>query len=132
MAQNQNEFGQNEAVSLLGLNKYNTDAQSESSRYASSVGAQANNLRGEQQAFNQQLSQGNFANQMRKDQIAEQLMMRGNNLNEMNALISGQQVSSPQFANMAQGGAPQAAPLYQAGVDQGTLIKVTISLCGAD
>jgi hypothetical protein len=71
------------------------------------------------QNYAQDMAGSNYSNQLRKDQNTEIQQRRGANLNELNAIISGTQVSSPQFANMAQGGAPTAAPIYQAGVDQG-------------
>jgi hypothetical protein len=67
--------------------------------------------------FGRDMATSQYSNQLRKDQGTELQQRRGSNLNELNAIISGQQVSSPQFANMAQGGGPAAAPLYQASID---------------
>ncbi|RLA03602.1 MAG: hypothetical protein DRQ47_04875, partial [Gammaproteobacteria bacterium] len=49
------------------------------------------------QRFQQQLQQANYQNEIRMAQIAEEAQRRGYSLNEINALISGQQVSTPQF-----------------------------------
>lgn len=57
---------------------------------------------GQQQAsnqanFSQDLQGAQFQNQMRQNQIAEAMQQRGFSLNEINALISGQQVGMPTF-----------------------------------
>jgi hypothetical protein len=49
----------------------------------------------QQQALNQQFAA--FQNQSRQQAIAEQMQRRGMSLNEMNALLSGQQVNMPQM-----------------------------------
>lgn len=51
----------------------------------------------QQQAFNQNIQSGQYQNQMRQQQLAEMLQQRGLSLNEINALMSGQQVQNPQF-----------------------------------
>ena len=72
-----------------------------------------------QQNFNQAMQGSQYANQIRQQQIAEQLTKRGASLNEINALMSGQQVNMPNMPGFSQAQAAQAAPVYQAGVDQG-------------
>jgi hypothetical protein len=52
-------------------------------------------MQGGQQDFSQQMQASQYQNQLRQQQIAEQLQQRGWSLNEINALISGQQVSMP-------------------------------------
>lgn len=54
-----------------------------------------NSALAQQQALNQQYAA--FQNQLRQQAIAEQMQRRGMSLNEMNALLSGQQVSMPQM-----------------------------------
>lgn len=54
-----------------------------------------NNAMSQQFNMNQQSAQ--LQNQLRQQAIAEQAQRRGMSLNEMNALLSGQQVSMPQF-----------------------------------
>ena len=56
----------------------------------------------QQFGMNQQLA--NQQNQLRQQAIAEQMQRRGMSLNEMNALLSGQQVSMPQMPNFVQAG----------------------------
>lgn len=52
-----------------------------------------NQAMGQQYGLNQQAAQ--FQNQLRQQALAEQAQRRGMSLNEMNALLSGQQVSMP-------------------------------------
>ena len=54
-----------------------------------------NSALAQQQALNQQYAA--FQNQLRQQAIAEQMQRRGMSLNEMNALLSGQQVNMPQM-----------------------------------
>ena len=75
-------------------------------------------LQANQQNFGQAMSGSNYANQIRQQQITEQMQKRGSSLNEINALLSGQQVQNPQMPNFNTASAAQAAPIYQAGVDQ--------------
>jgi hypothetical protein len=75
-------------------------------------------------AFNAQLQGANFANQNRQQAIAEDMGRRGQSLNELNALLTGQQVATPQmpsFNTAGRGETPQllnAANMgYQAQLD---------------
>lgn len=54
-----------------------------------------NSAMGQQYGLNQQYA--NQQNQLRQQAIAEQMQRRGMSLNEMNALLSGQQVTMPQM-----------------------------------
>jgi hypothetical protein len=54
-----------------------------------------NNAVGQQQSLNQQFA--DQQNRLRQQAIAEQMQRRGMSLNEMNALLSGQQVGMPQM-----------------------------------
>ncbi len=82
-----------------------------------------NNQVGQNQ-FAQQMQQSQYQNQLRQAAIAEEMQRRGMSLNEMNALLTGQQVgmtAMPQF-NAAASSQPvqynQAAQnQYQAGLD---------------
>lgn len=76
-------------------------------------------LSANQQNYGQALSNSQFANQIRQQQLTEAMQRRGFSLNEINALLSGQQVNAPQMPNFAQGGLANSAPIYQAAVDQG-------------
>jgi hypothetical protein len=76
------------------------------------------------QNFNQQLQAAQFQNQTRQNQLSELMQQRGFSLNEINALISGQQVSAPQFQGYNPAGVAQAPDLlgaanlqYQGGID---------------
>jgi len=60
-----------------------------------------------------------YANQIRQQQIAEQLQQRGTNLNELNAIMSGQQVGIPSMPSFSDASRAEAAPIYQGTVDQG-------------
>lgn len=48
-----------------------------------------------QQQYNQQMGNANYQNQLRQQQISEQMQQRGFSLNEINAILSGQQVGMP-------------------------------------
>jgi len=75
-------------------------------------------------AYNAQLSGANYQNQLRQQQISEDLQKRGFTLNEINGLLNGQQVSTgpqPNFnaAGVSQGAnyANAAAQAYGAATD---------------
>ena len=56
----------------------------------------------QQQGMNQNYA--NYQNQLRQQAIAEQMQRRGMSLNEMNALLSGQQVNLPQMPSFVSSG----------------------------
>ena len=71
---------------------------------------------GQQQAagaqnFQQQLAQSQYANQLRQQQLQEQMGLRNQGLNEYSALLSGSQVGMPQFGNYTQAGQGMGADL---------------------
>lgn len=74
-----------------------------------------------QQNFGQAMNSSAYANQIRQQQLTEQMQQRGFSLNEINALLSGQQVGTPQMPNFSQASAAQAAPIYQGAVDQASI-----------
>jgi hypothetical protein len=76
------------------------------------------NLAANNQNFQQQMQQSSYQNQLRQQQIAEAMQQRGMGLNEMNALLSGQQVGGPQFGNFNQAGQAQGADLMGAAQSQ--------------
>ena len=49
------------------------------------------------QLFQRQMEQSQYQNQLRQAQLAEEMQKRGFTLNEINALLHGQQVATPQF-----------------------------------
>ena len=60
----------------------------------------------------------NYQNQLRQAQMAEQMMMRNQPLNEINALIHGQQVQSPQFSGFSNSGLAETPNLLGAAQSQ--------------
>lgn len=72
----------------------------------------------QQNQFQRGLASGQFQNQAREQAIQEQTFLRSEPLNMLNALRSGNQVSLPQFGNVAGGAQIAAAPIYQASADQ--------------
>lgn len=77
------------------------------------------NLQANQSNFGQATQNANYSNAIRQQQLTEMLQQRGASLNEINALLSGQQVNTPQMPNFATASSAAPAPIYQAGVDQG-------------
>ena len=59
------------------------------------------------QQFNMNQSYANAQNQLRQQAIAEEMQRRGMSLNEMNALLSGQQVQMPNMPSFSQSGQAQ-------------------------
>jgi hypothetical protein len=74
------------------------------------------------QAYNQAAQQQNqmnlgtaaFQNTLRQQAIAEEMQRRGMSLNELNALLSGQQVALPQMPSFVQSGRAQTPNLLDA------------------
>lgn len=75
-------------------------------------------MNAQNQAMSQQYGlnaqQAAAQNALRQQAIAEQLQRRGTSLNEMNALLSGQQVSMPNFPGFANAGTAQTPNLLGA------------------
>ena len=77
-----------------------------------------------QQEFSQGMQQSQYQNQLRNQAIAEELQRRNMGLNEMNSLLTGQQVQMPQMPNFNAAGAaqpvqylPAAGMQYQSALD---------------
>lgn len=70
------------------------------------------------QNFNQQLQANQYQNQMRQQQLTESMQQRGFSLNEINALLSGQQVQAPSFQGYNQAAASQGVDYSGAAKDQ--------------
>jgi len=87
-------------------------------------------LSSNQQNYGMNQDAANYANQIRQQQLAETQGMRNQSLNEINALMSGQQVGSPAMPNFSQATAAQPAPIYQAGVDQGNFDQASSPWAG--
>ena len=78
----------------------------------------------QQAGFGNQMQASNYQSQLRQQQIAEEMQRRGFSLNEVNALLTGQQVgmpTMPSFNTANRGETPQlnqaAQNTYQAGLD---------------
>lgn len=67
----------------------------------------------------QEIERGNFQNQVRQQQIAEEMQRRGYSLNELNALLNGQQVQGPQFPGFNSSGRGSEANFLGAAQAQG-------------
>jgi hypothetical protein len=77
------------------------------------------NMSANNQNYQQALQGSQYATAIRQQQMAEQMQQRGFSLNEINALLSGQQVQAPQMPSFTGAQAAQPAPIYQGAVDQG-------------
>lgn len=71
------------------------------------------------QGFSQQMQSANFQNMLRQQGISEEQIRRGMSLNEMNALLSGQQVNMPQMPQFQGAGAADATNYLGASQLQG-------------
>lgn len=69
-----------------------------------------------QQNYGQAMQGSQYANQIRQQQMAEMMQQRGFGLNEINALMSGQQVGMPSMPNFSQSGVNSPQSQTQAGV----------------
>lgn len=72
-----------------------------------------------QRQFNMGLGGANYGNQVRQSQIAEEMQKRGWSLNEVNAILNGQQVGMPSMPGFNTAGAAQATQYSQAAGQQG-------------
>lgn len=80
--------------------------------YGQEIGANAQN-------FGQMTQMADYQNKIRQQAIAEQAMQRGMSLNEMNALLTGQQVSTPQMPSFQNAQAAQPLQALAAAQAQG-------------
>lgn len=71
------------------------------------------------QSFNQQTQQSQAQTQQRQQQIAEEMQKRGFSLNEINAIISGQQIGMPNMPSFTNANASQAAQYNSAAQNEG-------------
>jgi hypothetical protein len=112
-AEAQQQFG-NEAYirNLLGQDMQQQFANTGTARelYAREMGQgiQADRAAGQQQ-FDQSVQAANYQNQLRQQAMAEEAQRRGISINEMNALLTGQQVATPQMPNFQTAQASEAA-----------------------
>lgn len=104
---NQQGFNQN-----LQSAQFNNSALGQASSLDIARQQAQNQALAQQYALNQQYAQQ--VNQARQQAIAEQMQQRGMSLNEMNALLSGQQVAMPNMPSFAASGQAQTPDLMGA------------------
>jgi hypothetical protein len=75
--------------------------------YQERMGMGGYNRQGQNQQFNQGMQGANYQNQLRNQQINEEKSRRSQYLNELNSLLTGQQVNSPTFDGFNQAGRSQ-------------------------
>ena len=130
-----NQAGRDESGQMfgqqMGLRNMATGEQDRMGQFYNQAAGQAfgQASSANQQNFGQAMQGSAYANQIRQQQMTEAMQQRGFSLNEINALLSGQQVNAPQMPNFSQASAAQPAPIYQAGVDQGNFDQAS-SLTG--
>jgi hypothetical protein len=88
-------------------NQANYYNQASQQAYGQALGANNQN-------WNQSMQGSQYANQIRQQQITEAMTKRGFSLNEINALLSGQQVGMPGMPNFQQAGQAAPAPYMDA------------------
>lgn len=71
------------------------------------------------QSFNQNMASSGYQNQLRQQQIAEQMQKRGFSLNEINAILTGQQVGMPGMPNFNSASKSESAQYNNAAQAQG-------------
>lgn len=89
----------------LGAAQFQNQAVGQASALDQSRMQAQNQALGQQFGLNQQYA--NAQNQLRQQAIAEEMQRRGMSLNEMNALLSGQQVQMPNMPSFSQSGQAQ-------------------------
>jgi hypothetical protein len=72
-----------------------------------------------QQALNQQLQTSNYQNTLRQQQISEEMQRRGFSLNEINAILNGQQVGMPSMPGFNSAQRSEPVQYNQAAQSQG-------------
>lgn len=97
----------------IDKNRNSLQAQAQANQFALGMGGlnlqQAGmdrdyDLRSQQQGYQQQMGSANYQNQLRQQQIQEEMLRRNQSLNELNALLTGSQVSQPNFQGYNQAG----------------------------
>lgn len=97
-AQYQATIGSGQEASRMQGMDLGTRQQQASER----LGANQQQIGANAQNYGQNLSQSNYQTQARQQQIAEAMQKRGFSLNEINAIISGQQVGMPSMPGFNQ------------------------------
>jgi hypothetical protein len=113
-----NQAGQQQFAQNLAAAQFGNQALGQASALDLQRMQAQNQAAAQQFGLNQQYA--NQMNQLRQQAIAEQMQRRGMSLNEMNALLSGQQVGMPQMPSFVQSGraeTPQILNATQMGYD---------------
>jgi len=112
--------GQSESNQMFNqaLQANNQGLQANNQAFGQGLAGAGFGLQQQNQAFGQNLSAQGFNQSLRQQQIAEMLQARSQPLNEMNALLSGQQIGMPQMPGASQVGRAQGVDY--SGALQGT------------
>lgn len=110
---------------MNNLSQQQQDARLQA-QYQATIGAgqeasrmQGMDINAGQATYGQQMTSANYQNQLRQQQIAEDMQRRGYSLNEINALLTGQQVGMPSMPGFSQASASQPVQYNQAAQSQG-------------
>lgn len=76
------------------------------------------NMAANNQNYQQAMQGSQYATAIRQQELTEAMQQRGFSLNEINALLSGQQVNAPNMPDFMGASVAEAAPIYQAAQDQ--------------
>lgn len=112
-----------------GQVQFGEDLSKSQQQLANTVQQQQLNLGQQQQGFqqqlaaqgqnyNQQLQSGTFNNQLRNQQLTDAMTQRGFSLNEIQALLNGQQIGMPSFSGYNTANASQATDYSGAAQNQ--------------
>ncbi len=107
-----NQAGQQAFGQDLAAAQFNNQAMNQAQGLDIARMQAMNQAQGQQ--FGQNLQYANMMNQLRQQAIAEQMQRRGMSLNEMNALLTGQQVGMPQMPRFNASGVAETPQLLQA------------------
>jgi hypothetical protein len=107
------------AMEEFGRDRNDAYQQAQYGAVAGGGTEQANEIGMGGQIQGQQQQASAYQTQLRQQAIAEELQRRGTNLNEMNALFSGQQVSMPSMPSFQGAAAAQPVQALQAAQMQG-------------
>jgi DNA-binding transcriptional MerR regulator len=105
----------------MGAGQFGNSASAQALQQQLGIGSQQFNQQqaNQQTGYNQQMQSAGYQNQLRQQQIAEQMQQRGFSLNEINAILNGQQVSMPNMPGFNSASASQAAQYNNAAQNQG-------------
>lgn len=113
-----------EAQRMFGMDSQNRQQQFGEAFQNAGLGNQtrqqqaAEQLQFGQAGFNQSMQQAQYQNTLRQQQIAEEMQRRGFSLNEINAIISGQQVGMPSMPGFNTASKSETAQYNQAAQNQ--------------